>query len=62
MNAEEILTTIAGQVSTCEKCALHFSRKNSVPGEGPANSEIIFIGEGPGFYENDVMEHHDLLR
>lgn len=53
MNAEEILTTIAGQVSACEKCALHFSRKNSVPGEGPANSEIIFIGEGPGFYENE---------
>jgi DNA polymerase len=24
-----------------------------VPGEGPADSEIMFIGEGPGFYENE---------
>jgi uracil-DNA glycosylase len=53
MNAEETLKIIAGQVSTCENCALHFSRKNAVPGEGPANSEIMFIGEGPGFYENE---------
>jgi DNA polymerase len=53
MNAEETLNLIAEQVKTCEKCALHFSRKKSVPGEGPANSEIMFIGEGPGFYENE---------
>jgi DNA polymerase len=24
-----------------------------VPGEGPVNSEIMFIGEGPGFHENE---------
>lgn len=53
MNAEETLSHVADQVRTCEKCALHFSRKKSVPGEGPANSEIMFIGEGPGFYENE---------
>jgi DNA polymerase len=44
---------VANQVAVCEKCALHFSRKKSVPGEGPVNSEIMFIGEGPGFYENE---------
>jgi DNA polymerase len=53
MNAKESLDEIAVQVTACEKCALHFSRKNSVPGEGPANAEIMFIGEGPGFYENE---------
>lgn len=53
MNAKEILDEIAAQVTGCEKCALHFSRKNSVPGEGPADAEIMFIGEGPGFYENE---------
>lgn len=53
MAAIDILLNIASQVSACEKCALHFSRKMSVPGEGPANSEIMFIGEGPGFYENE---------
>jgi len=41
------------EVAVCEKCALYHSRKKSVPGEGPADSEIMFIGEGPGFYENE---------
>ncbi len=53
MNPSEILQEVAGQVAECEKCALHFSRKRAVPGEGPVNSEIMFIGEGPGFYENE---------
>src|SRR5450759_1270972 len=34
-------------------CGLHFTRKLAVPGEGPANAELMFIGEGPGFYENE---------
>jgi uracil-DNA glycosylase family 4 len=53
MTAEETLAQIAKEVSACEQCALYHSRKNAVPGEGPANSEIMFIGEGPGFYENE---------
>jgi len=53
MSAEETLAQIAKEVSTCQKCALHQSRKLSVPGEGPANSEVMFIGEGPGFHENE---------
>jgi len=53
MSAEEILAQVAKEVAVCEKCALYHSRKKSVPGEGPVNSEIMFIGEGPGFYENE---------
>ncbi len=53
MSAEEILVQIAGEIAVCQKCALHHSRKNAVPGEGPANAEIMLIGEGPGFYENE---------
>ena len=53
MDANEVLKTIAEQVSVCEKCALHFSRKKAVPGEGPSNARIMLIGEGPGFYENE---------
>jgi uracil-DNA glycosylase family 4 len=53
MTAEETLAQVAKEVSTCTKCALYHSRKKSVPGEGPANSEIMFIGEGPGFHENE---------
>lgn len=53
MTPEEILKQIASEVAVCQKCALHHSRKNAVPGEGPANAEIMLIGEGPGFYENE---------
>ncbi|KAF0109333.1 MAG: DNA polymerase bacteriophage-type [Anaerolineaceae bacterium] len=53
MPAEESLAQIAKEVSACQKCALYHSRKQSVPGEGPADSEIMFIGEGPGFHENE---------
>jgi uracil-DNA glycosylase len=53
MNAEEALAQVAKEVSGCQKCALYHSRKKAVPGEGPANAEIMFIGEGPGFHENE---------
>lgn len=53
MNSEEILNQVATEVSSCELCELHHSRKKAVPGEGPGNSEIMFIGEGPGFHENE---------
>jgi DNA polymerase len=49
----EVLKEVAKEVAVCEKCVLHFSRKNAVPGEGPAKAETMFIGEGPGFYENE---------
>lgn len=53
MTPEEILQSVAREVSTCQKCPLHFGRKRAVPGEGPASAAIMFIGEGPGFYENE---------
>lgn len=53
MTAEKILQQVAQEVSTCTRCALHHSRKHAVPGEGPANAELMFIGEGPGFHENE---------
>lgn len=53
MSASEMLDQIAREVSICTKCALHESRKKAVVGEGPADAEIMFIGEGPGFHENE---------
>ena len=52
MNSEETLKEIAEEISCCEKCKLHYSRNKGVPGEGPSQAEIVFIGEGPGFHEN----------
>jgi uracil-DNA glycosylase len=53
MTADVTLAQIAGEVAVCKNCGLHSTRKNSVPGEGPATSEIMLIGEGPGFHENE---------
>jgi uracil-DNA glycosylase family 4 len=47
------LEKVAQEASVCTRCKLQYSRKHAVPGEGPANAEIMFIGEGPGFYENE---------
>jgi DNA polymerase len=53
LSAQGDLAQIASEVVVCTLCKLHLSRKNAVPGEGPSNAEIMFIGEGPGFHENE---------
>lgn len=56
MNRKEILSQIAEETTACTKCDLQYSRKKSVPGSGPEDAEIMFIGEGPGFHENEQGE------
>ncbi len=46
------LEEIALLVKNCTDCPLHSGRTNAVPGEGPADAELMFIGEGPGFHED----------
>jgi DNA polymerase len=53
MDPEKVLEQVGQEVSLCSKCALQYSRKKAVPGEGPFDADIMFIGEGPGFYENE---------
>ena len=53
MSDEEQLEKLAKQIMVCTKCELHRSRKKAVPGEGPTHAEIMLIGEGPGFHENE---------
>ena len=53
MNREQELKAVETEVAECTDCTLHMSRKLAVAGEGPADSEIVFIGEGPGFHENE---------
>ena len=52
MSAQTDLALVAGEVKACTQCKLHQGAKQGVPGEGPAHAEIMFIGEGPGFYED----------
>lgn len=43
---------IASEVRVCPKCPLSKSRTKAVPGDGPVNAEIMFVGEAPGFHED----------
>jgi uracil-DNA glycosylase len=46
------LDAIAAEVSACTRCRLHETRTRAVPGEGDPDTEVIFVGEGPGFNED----------
>ncbi len=39
-------------IRSCNKCEISKARTKAVPGEGPGNSELMFIGEAPGFHED----------
>lgn len=47
------LQIIHSEILECTKCELHKSRKKAVPGEGPFDAKIIFVGEGPGQNEDE---------
>ena len=46
------LRVLAEQIAICPKCELSKTRIRAVPGEGNPNADIVFIGEGPGFHED----------
>jgi len=46
------LQTIREEILHCQKCPLAKGRNKAVPGEGPSSVEVMLIGEGPGFHEN----------
>lgn len=46
------LTELANQIKKCRKCPLYKTRKHAVPGKGPKNAKIMFIGQAPGKQED----------
>jgi uracil-DNA glycosylase family 4 len=46
------LDAIAAEIRTCTRCPLHQGRTRAVPGEGHPDTEVMFVGEGPGFHED----------
>lgn len=46
------LEAIAAEVRVCTRCRLHETRTRAVPGEGDPDTEVMFVGEGPGFNED----------
>ena len=47
-----VLAEVAAEVRVCTLCELSQSRTHAVPGVGPENADIFFIGEGPGWHED----------
>jgi len=52
MDKKRALEEVAEQVRKCQRCPLYKQASQGVPGEGNPDAEIMFIGEGPGFHEN----------
>jgi uracil-DNA glycosylase len=46
------LEGIAAEVRVCTRCRLHETRIKAVPGEGNPDTEVLFVGEGPGMNED----------
>lgn len=49
-----LLTRLAEKIRTCQKCSLYKTATHAVPGEGNARAQTFFIGEGPGFHEDQT--------
>lgn len=46
------LTELHAEIERCKNCDLARHRTKVVPGEGPEDATIFFIGEAPGWYED----------
>ncbi|MBN1176320.1 MAG: uracil-DNA glycosylase [Dehalococcoidales bacterium] len=46
------LSELYEQISLCQKCDIAKSRTKVVPGEGAEDADIMFIGEAPGWHED----------
>jgi DNA polymerase len=46
------LTELYQQIALCHKCDIAKLRTKVVPGEGAENADIMFIGEAPGWHED----------
>ncbi len=40
------------EIAVCQRCDLYKHATRAVPGEGPEDAEIMFIGEAPGYNED----------
>jgi len=52
LSRKELLNAVAAEVIVCRKCSLWKTRKNAVPGEGNPDTQIMLIGEAPGYWED----------
>ena len=48
----EQIQDINARIAACTRCPLSATRTQTVPGHGDPHAELLFIGEAPGFYED----------
>ncbi len=53
MTPEKQLEELHEKIRKCTLCPLHKTRIHAVPGEGPASSHVMFVGEAPGAREDE---------
>ena len=46
------LDALRAEVEACTLCDLHATRTRGVPGEGDSGSDLMFVGEAPGYHED----------
>jgi DNA polymerase len=51
-NIDTLFRDLHSKILVCTLCPLSQTRHNAVPGEGPTNAKMMFIGEGPGRQED----------
>ncbi len=48
------LTELHAEIERCKNCDLARHRTKVVPGEGPEDARLLFIGEAPGYHEDQT--------
>jgi len=48
----EELAKIAEEIRRCQRCPLYRQATQGVPGEGDARAKLVFVGEAPGYWED----------
>ena len=51
-DTEEGLDGVRNALGDCTRCKLHRGRKTIVFGEGSPKADVLFVGEGPGYEED----------
>ncbi len=52
MGKEELMRKLEEKIRNCQKCPLGQLRTNAVPGAGSYNAKVMFVGEAPGYWED----------
>ncbi|MCB9667247.1 MAG: uracil-DNA glycosylase [Myxococcales bacterium] len=52
LDRERALRLLADEISNCQRCALSASRTRTVFARGNPNAALVFVGEGPGYHED----------